>query len=587
MTDDFNTRLSERLERVAAAVPVAERALLAPATSRVRPRTSGRRLAIGGFVPVLAIIVVGILVADVAKLGPFAGSTNGPHAPSGAGANTAKSIAGPFSLELRADRHTYHEDEPISITATFRYAHDVPPTTLLSRSSELIGFGIEEPVHGMAVATRHVSLLSCSLPIARSLQPGEAMATPFEKGGEPAVDGPASALQRAFLADPVLRLPAGVWHIYASASLSEVDHGCNTVFTLLRPVIEIEVLPAVARDASAPPPSDAPAPSPSRDPRRGQIQPDGSTLAEVDDGTFALSIETGNAVVVADQPIPVVTRYRYIGAEDEVKVSTHGPAVAFHVVQLDATNPTGTSMLLYPTCDAHRLSREVDVGVPLEYVELAEGEGVGDGWVGGHLEGSSLRLPAGNWRITAHFRPFDGGTCDGPKVHNLAASIDVSVVDAEGNPPTRGAMRSGGYELAIATERTTYPAGAWIDPLVTLTNVGVDGTPQVLAGSPLVVLALRQVDGPGVVEMELPDGCGAFGLFERDRPHEMLLTRSRSMTSGWPDEQEATYLALGDGPLALPPGTWTITAQSRLFGPACDQPTAIELRAQVTVTILP
>ena len=394
MTDELDTRLHERLVRLAEAVPVGEASALAPVVGQVRARTSGRPLALAGFLPVVVLIVGATILAGLARIGPFSGS--GSPAPSGPVSDME--TAGPFSLELRADRQTYVEGDPIDVQATFRYADDRPAATLLRRSNRLLGFGIEEPVYGMNVVTTFPSLLSCSLPISQVMEPGSAIVEPFLKGGEPDPVGAAADAQQAFLDDPVLRLPPGVWHLYAVASLSEVDNGCQTQFTQLRPVIEIEVLPAEPAEVTQ---------------RPSATEPDGSVSAVVEDRTFELSIRSAGAVIVENEPIHISSTFAYIGPDPTTRIHHFGPPVVFSIEQLNATAPTNITRLLDAACIDRELTRDVEVQEPLGFVVRASGDGVGSAWLAAHLVDGVLRLPIGDWRITAQFAPTIG-SCQGP-----------------------------------------------------------------------------------------------------------------------------------------------------------------------------
>lgn len=454
MTHELDTRLHDRLARLAEAVPVGEASALAPVVGQVRARTSGRRLALAGFLPILVLIAGGAILAGLAQLGPRGGS--GSPAPNGPVADVE--TAGPFSLELRADRHTYVEGDSIDVQATFRYADGRPPTALLSRSNRLLGFGIEEPVHGMNVITTFESLLSCNLPISRVVEPGSEIVEPFEKGGEPDPGAAAAKAQQAFLDDPVLRLPPGVWHIYAVASLSEVDNGCQTEFTHLQPVIEIEVLPAEPAEAT---------------PRASAIEPDGSVSALVDDGTFELSVRSAAAVFVENEMIYISSTFAYVGPDPSTTIHHFGPPVLFSIEQLNATAPTNITRLLDAACIDRDLTRDVEIEERLGFVVRASGDGVDNAWLAAHLDDGVLRLPIGDWRITALFAPSIG-SCQGPAPSRsgLAASIDLKVV------PTTGRA----IDLRTALEPTKGCYAQWssgrlaVDPRSGLGIVAPDGS---------------------------------------------------------------------------------------------------------------
>src|SRR5262245_54725923 len=80
MTDLFDLELRDRLGRLVTAVPIeASTSLARVVAAPVRTRASGHRLVLGGLVPVLAVLVVGILLAGIARFGPFGpGATEAP-----------------------------------------------------------------------------------------------------------------------------------------------------------------------------------------------------------------------------------------------------------------------------------------------------------------------------------------------------------------------------------------------------------------------------------------------------------------------------------------------------------------------------
>src|SRR5262245_34129978 len=82
MTDAFDLELRDRLARLAGAVPVdPPRPISVVPPTSVGTGSTSRGLTLVGLAPILAIVVVGTLVAGLAHIGPFApGATdaNGP-----------------------------------------------------------------------------------------------------------------------------------------------------------------------------------------------------------------------------------------------------------------------------------------------------------------------------------------------------------------------------------------------------------------------------------------------------------------------------------------------------------------------------
>lgn len=159
------------------------------------------------------------------------GPTGGPTHEAVVGVSTA----GPYSLEIRADRRTYHESDPITVAATLNYAAGAPPITIRHGANGPIGFGIVEPVLGIELAP--IWLTSCNL---SELQPGWKLDARFNTSGGISGSDPQFEVKRAYLQDPI-RLPPGTWHIYVVANFTPGD--CGSDGPELRAEIEIEVLP--------------------------------------------------------------------------------------------------------------------------------------------------------------------------------------------------------------------------------------------------------------------------------------------------------------------------------------------------------
>ena len=75
-------------------------------------------------------------------------------------------------------------------------------------------FGIRERVFGGINLTPASDLMFDHSTLTRDVP----LTKPFAKSGEFSGDDPAAPSFRAFFADPILRLPAGTWHIYALAA---------------------------------------------------------------------------------------------------------------------------------------------------------------------------------------------------------------------------------------------------------------------------------------------------------------------------------------------------------------------------------
>ena len=74
------------------------------------------------------------------------------------------------------------------------------------------------------------------------LEPGRPLTSAITKSGGYSADDPNAAFYRAFLADPVVSLPAGDWRITAGASLVEGE-GCSGASRNLSAPITVHVTP--------------------------------------------------------------------------------------------------------------------------------------------------------------------------------------------------------------------------------------------------------------------------------------------------------------------------------------------------------
>jgi hypothetical protein len=82
-----------------------------------------------------------------------------------------------------------------------------------------------------------VTTLECNH---ETLEPGERFESPFRKGGGVSTSDAQYERKKAYLTDPVFRLPPGTWHIRLAAWLYEGD--CGTAKTSLSTEIEIVVV---------------------------------------------------------------------------------------------------------------------------------------------------------------------------------------------------------------------------------------------------------------------------------------------------------------------------------------------------------
>jgi hypothetical protein len=347
------------------------------------------------------------------------------------GTPSATDTEGPFSLTVRSDRQTYLETDPINIDAALGYAEGSPSTMLLHRAKQFVGFRIQEPVYGMDVGTQFTVPAVCGLPNATAIGPGDEIVTPFEKGGSVRANDPDEELQRAFLADPILRLPPGVWHISSIASFSERDNGCDTEFTSLEATIEIDVLPAPV--VTNPPPT-YPAVSP------GPVTDVDGVEAIQDDGTFRVRLASPKTTWLAGEIIDIETQLTYLGPNDVVTIGGSDPFVSYSITQLDGPHLTGSGGA--DVCTETRLHRQVPLTLPFL---KGGGYGMDDPdrpWLERYTNDRSFRLTPGTWEIGAQIEAAMPG-CDGTD-HDLRTGIVIKVVDAVATGGPTDPNQSGG-----------------------------------------------------------------------------------------------------------------------------------------------
>jgi hypothetical protein len=233
MTEPFDADLRDRLTALAGAVPIDPPDPMAPVRPRLSSGSTSLRLAWTGLVPVLAVVVVGTIVAGLARVGPFApgaSQTNGPV--------STTVTNGPFELTLRSSTAHYAPGEAIHAEASLTYRGVGAITIWHARGSPdggPLGFGVVEPVLG-GLEVGPFWRQSCRPSTLDSATP---ITSAYTKSGGFTGDDPRAAQYEAFFADPVLRLDEGAWHLYAVAEFSVGD--CSAAKVELRAQIEIVV----------------------------------------------------------------------------------------------------------------------------------------------------------------------------------------------------------------------------------------------------------------------------------------------------------------------------------------------------------
>ena len=339
MTDDFDVSLRRRLESLASAVPVAQPGeVTAVARQPVRARSTSR-LALAGLLPVLAVVVIGGIVAGVLKVGPGPGDSSAGSTDAANGPIESTTRTGDFELTIRSAKARYAVDELIEIEGALTYTGpnaSVEMIHALGASGTPIGFGIDEPV----VGEHRLAPLWETACVRSTLASGQPLLVPFGKKAEWSGFDPAF---RDFVLDPALRLTDGTWHVYAVAEFMLGD-----------------CLPGATPDPRS-------GPEDSRIEMRvdlaievtGTLAPiNGPVVATDSNGDFELTLTADKAQYLVDEPIEVEASLTYRG--DEPVTIWHGYGAAQSPIGFGIEEPVLGGLVLHP------ITQEICAGTILE-----------------------------------------------------------------------------------------------------------------------------------------------------------------------------------------------------------------------------
>jgi hypothetical protein len=169
----------------------------------------------------------------------IAGCAGAAPAPTSAPSSTprhAEDVQGPFRLVFELAATTWKAGDPIDGVATLALVNGAA-VDLGGSGGGLFGFDFAE-VNG----TRHVASVSTADCAPYRLEPTKPMTSVIRKSGGFSADDPDAAFYRAFLTDPVVRLPAGDWKITAIASFVE-GKGCSGASRTLNAPIRVHIGP--------------------------------------------------------------------------------------------------------------------------------------------------------------------------------------------------------------------------------------------------------------------------------------------------------------------------------------------------------
>lgn len=351
---------------------------------------------------------------------------------------------GPFSLQLRSPRAVYTENEPIDVQGKFTYS-GIEEISVRSDAFCPLTFSIGEPVYGLTTlggcAIASVGYIGC--PPNQVLSPGEQVASKFAISGfSPSPASPESTeQQRAWLADPVLRLPPGTWHFLVQSSLMPGPCGgpgsTSAPMETIELSAEIEIMVLPAASPSKPPMAEPTAlPGGTEPPIRPTPEPprDGSPIDTDSDGTFELRMDPESRVYRADEGIGLNVAYRYLGPHFNARVGNFAPDVAFSIWELDAEGNITGDIAHTKIYDSMCTERSLRAGIPMP--TAISDANLMDIRVSSmpSFESGLLRLTPGRYRIGASMTTHLGGCRDGQpepgQVHGLGVAVELVVVPA-------------------------------------------------------------------------------------------------------------------------------------------------------------
>jgi hypothetical protein len=410
MSHLFESDLRDRLQQLAAAVPVERAAERSGAGGPTRVRASTWHSAIGARSPLPVLAVVALAVVGVGILG--IGRVTAPGGgPAGTGPVSATTIDGPFALTITSARGRYNAGDVIDVHAKLAFLGPAASVgighgDLVAHSP--IGFSVEEPIFGnLRLGT--VDRLMCGRSTLLRDQPIEVA---FGKGGAWDGNDPQASAFEAYVRDPVFRLPPGTWHVRA---LADVSIGtCSADAYRLSVAIELQVADP---SGSVPP---AVTPSPPLGPSDLPIGDD------TQDGPIQLTMSSPHRQVRAGDPITVTAGLANGG---EGAMTTYGGSsgpVTFALRQVGGSVVMTSKVA--PGC-AEQVTLPVLQPLQVSFAKsgVLTGTDADPGYWSAWLTDPVLRLPAGSWEIYAEPAFSLSTDCSTP-APNVHPSITIQVV---------------------------------------------------------------------------------------------------------------------------------------------------------------
>jgi hypothetical protein len=320
---------------------------------------------------------------------------------------------GAFELTTRSEHGQYAPQEAIGVTATLTYKG--PEETIdISHDGGTwggapISFGVEEPVSGN-LKLAPISDLMCA---GSTLKRGSPFEVPFAKAGSFSDAGPMQSTYEAYFKDPVLRLPAGTWHVYALADLG-LGHGCVDHSIKLTATITIVIpdaaggIPTHPRITSPPGPIDLPVGD------------------DTQDGAIQLTLTSPHGRYKAGDPIDVAAGLANGGSG--APITTYGGPdgpVIFSLRQVDG--PVVIEPIVLTSCiEQVTLPAYEPTQIPFKKSGNVAGGDADPTYWRTWFADPILKLPAGTWEISATPN-FVLGACGSNTSPNLRPTITLIV----------------------------------------------------------------------------------------------------------------------------------------------------------------
>jgi len=359
---------------------------------------------------IAVVAVVGLVLLGALSLRPLISGQ-----PAATGPVSASTSQGPFELTIRAEHGQYGSQEAIGVVATLTYSGpdetiDISHEGGIDAPKTGIRFGIVEPVLGNLVL-KPVSDLVCG---GSTLRRGSPVEERFAKTGVFNGDEPLASAYQGFFKDPVLRLPAGTWHIYAQAAFG-IGRDCPQPSINLTTTITI-VIPDAAGSIPTHPPITLP-PDPLDLPVGDDTQ----------DGAIQLTLTSPHGRYKAGDPIEVVAGLTNGGSGGSITTygGSDGPVI-FSLRQVDG--PIVIDPIVLENCiEQVTLPLYEPLQIPFKKTGAVPSGATDPAYWRSWFADPVLRLPAGTWEISATPNFVAGGCGPVGGGPNLRPTITIVV----------------------------------------------------------------------------------------------------------------------------------------------------------------